>query len=217
MVYCEVSGKGQQQHLDPQTVFSRYLKILSGCLNMTVDFWKTELCSLCITPNQKDITLVFLFPVVDEKRAMCCLGSSHWAVCAASTGTSFPCAAESLLSLRHLAVSAWQGNGLCSIPERIKSQTEIRISISGNWQQESWKPSDRVGTSSVYSFSLHKWRFVIHKVHILVSCTGSSAAPWKQYQTRWRRHPGQTWLDLQRLTSTHLSNTKLELSLTPRV
>lgn len=44
---------------------------------MTVDFWKTELCSLCITPNQKDITLVFLFPVVDEKRAMCCLGSSH--------------------------------------------------------------------------------------------------------------------------------------------
>lgn len=157
MVYCEVSGKGQQQHLDPQSVFSHYLKILSGCLNMTIDFWKTELCSLCITSNQKDITLVFLFLVADEKRAMCCLGSSHWAVCAASTGTSFLCAGESLLSLRHLAVSAWQGNSLCSIPERIKSQTEIRISISGNWQQESWKPSDRVGTSSVYSFSLHKW------------------------------------------------------------
>lgn len=153
---CELSGKGQQ-HLDPQTVFSHYLKIWSGCLNTISDFWKTELCSLCFTSNQKDITLVFLFPVVGEKRATCCLDSSLWAVCAAPTGTSAPCAAECLLSLRHLAASAWQGNSLCSSPERIRSQTEIRISISGNWQQESWKPSDRVGPSSVQSLSPHKW------------------------------------------------------------
>lgn len=41
---------------------------------MTLDFWKTELCSLCITSNQKDITLVFLFPVVDEKKSHVLLG-----------------------------------------------------------------------------------------------------------------------------------------------
>lgn len=34
---------------------------------MISDFWKRELCSLCSASNQKDITLVFLFPVVNGK------------------------------------------------------------------------------------------------------------------------------------------------------
>lgn len=92
MVFCcDLSVRSQQQHLDSQTVFSHYIKILCGCLNM-IKFLEAELYSLCFASNQKEITLVFHFPVVSGKRDVCCLDSSRSAVFAASIGTSLPLA-----------------------------------------------------------------------------------------------------------------------------
>lgn len=88
---------------------------------------------------------------------------------------SLPCAAESLLSLRHLAASAWQGT-VCVPSQRGSShrqRSESVFLVPGSKNLEGPRGRDKFSLT----FQSPGVMFVIHKVHTLVSCTGSSAGP----------------------------------------